>query len=385
MRERKKKSWIKQLTRVGFLLLLGVTIYFVTNVLRIKSEHGINQQEGLYWQREDSIEVAAMGTSHVHCGVNTGLLWEKYGIAAYDYSGAEQPLWMTWYYMRELYKYQTPKMILLDLYAPARFKEDYQYDWISENIYGMRFSLNKLRMLSVSVEPSRLHQYFPSFAVYHSRYDELEEEDFNHFFWDSQEKEAFKGFTPYWKRTPQHRPEISEEERDGLSAKSEKYLRKIIALAREKGTELVLIVVPYVETNQDRRTYNQIMDIAAREGVTFIDYNEYYDEMGIDFQEDFNDESHLNYWGSCKFTDFLGEFLASHDEIPDRRGQKGYESWEENARIIRREAVNHGEGLLNSSPQTHTSDISRRLPPGGIPAPSPLPPGLSSDTAEKSG
>ena len=54
--------------------------------------------------------------------------------ASYDYSGAEQPLWMTYFYLKELYKYQTPKVVVVDMYAPARFKEDYQYDWIAENI-----------------------------------------------------------------------------------------------------------------------------------------------------------------------------------------------------------------------------------------------------------
>ena len=122
--------------------------------------------------------------SHVHCDINTGLLYDSYGITAYDYSGAEQPLWMTYYYLKELYRYQTPELVVLDLYGPARFKEDYQYTWISENIYGMRFSSNKLNMLLVSVEPGRIRDYFPSFAIYHNRYDSLSEDDFQSFFWN---------------------------------------------------------------------------------------------------------------------------------------------------------------------------------------------------------
>ena len=164
------KNWI----RAGFLLLFLVTLYLAASILSIKSYHGVNQKDGLYWQPEDSIDVVMMGTSHVNCNINTALLWEMYGIAAYDYSGAEQPLWMTYHYLKEFYKYQNPKVVIVDMYAPARFKEDYQYDWMAENVYGMRFSLNKLQMLSASVEPERLHEYFPSFAVYHSRYDDLE-------------------------------------------------------------------------------------------------------------------------------------------------------------------------------------------------------------------
>jgi len=336
----------KNLIRVSFIILLVVTIYLVASVLSVKSEHGVNQCEGMYWQPEDSIDVVMMGTSHVHCGINTGLLWEKYGIASYDYSGAEQPLWMTYFYLKELYKYQTPEVIVLDMYAPARYKEDYQYDWISENILGMRFSFNKLQMLLASVEPSRLFDYFPSFAVYHGRYDDLEGEDFQNFFWDSVEKESFKGYTPYWNIEIQHRPEVAEERDDGLTLKSEKYLRKIISYTKEKGSELVLIAVPYAMTADDKRAYNRIVEIASQEGLVFINYNEYYDEMGLDFEKDFNDDSHLNYWGSCKFTDYFGGFLDSFDRVPDRRGQEGYGSWDDNVEAIYKELESHEDGIL---------------------------------------
>lgn len=323
--------------RIGFVLLFVVTIYFISNILRVKSSHGIDQLEGLYWQPADSIDAVMMGSSHIHCNVNTALLWEEYGIAAYDYSGAEQPLWMTYYYLKELYKYQDPKVVVLDLYAPARFKEDYQYDWIAENIYGMRFSANKLQMLAVSVEPKRLFQYFPSFLVYHDRYDDLEEEDFEHFLWDGEEKEAFKGYTPYWNREPQIIPQVSENEAEGLSAKSEKYLYKIIDFMEKKKGNLILIAAPYVITGEDQKVYNRIAEIAKEKGITFINYNEYYEEIGLDFEKDFNDESHLNYWGSCKFTDYLGEFLCTCDNIQDRRGQEGYESWEDHVKMIQEE------------------------------------------------
>lgn len=334
--------------RVAFVLLLLFTIYIVANVLSVKSMHGINQIEGLYWQPQNSIEMVAMGTSHVHCGVNTGLLWDKYGIPAYDYSGAEQPLWMTYFYLKELFRYQNPEVVVLDLYAPARYKEDYQYEWISENIYGMKFSLNKLEMLMVSVEPDYLFHYFPSFAIYHNRYDDLNQEDFNNFFWNSQEKEAFKGYTPYWQKRPQERPEISETRADGLTAKSEKYLRKIIKYVKEKESKLILVTIPYIETNEDRRTYNQVAEIAAEEDILYINFNESYDEIGLDFVEDFNDSSHLNYWGSCKFSDYLGTFLASGQGVKDNRSLPEYESWAYNVIKIKEELESFENGTLEA-------------------------------------
>ena len=118
----------KVLWRIGALLFLAVSIYLITTVLRFKSPHGIDQKDGLYWQPEDSIDLVLLGSSHIHCGGNTVVLWEHYGIPAYDYSSAEQPLWMTYYYLQEFLKYQDPEIVFLDLYSPARFKPDYQYE-----------------------------------------------------------------------------------------------------------------------------------------------------------------------------------------------------------------------------------------------------------------
>lgn len=343
-KERKKVNLKKTFIRVGAVILLGVSVYFLSTIFSFKSPHGINQLDGIYWQMEQSIDVTMMGTSHVHCGINTGLLWEKYGIAAYDYSGAEQPIWMTYYYLKELFKYQSPEVVVLDLYAPARFKEDYRYNWIRENIHGMKFSVNKLKMLFTSIEPEKIGQYFPSFAVYHNRYDDLEEEDFRDFFWNREDKESFKGYTPYWNKGYQERPDeekLAGAQAGGLTSKSEKYLRKIIEFTKEKDCKLLLVVIPYVETVADRETYLEIEKIAEEENITFINYNEYYDEMGLNFAEDFNDASHLNYWGSCKFTDYFGSFLDESLGVQDRRGEEGYESWDDNAELIKQEILNY--------------------------------------------
>ena len=106
----------KTALRLFFILLLLITLYLLSCVLKVKSGHGIDQQEGLYWQEENSIDVMFLGTSHVHCNINTGLLYDSYGITAYDYSGAEQPLWMTYYYLKELYRYQTPELLSREYY-----------------------------------------------------------------------------------------------------------------------------------------------------------------------------------------------------------------------------------------------------------------------------
>ncbi|MCR4998008.1 MAG: hypothetical protein K6A61_12020 [Butyrivibrio sp.] len=320
----------KRVLQIFFICLTIFTLWYLDGVFCIKSAHGINQARGLYYQPQNTIDVVMMGSSHVHCDIDTGLLWNEHGIASYDYSAAEQPLWCTYYYLREFCKYQNPKVVVLDLYSPARFKDDYQYVWLNQNLNGMRFSMNKLGMIVDSVEPRKIVNIFPDFITYHGRVDTLKAEDFLYPFTVRKDLQNFKGFTPYLKREPQEEPIIDETASVGVTVKSEIYLTKIIEYTQENDIELFLVVTPYITSAEDEKVYNRLKEIAEYYGVQFNSTNYDYGEIGLDFEKDFNDESHLNYWGAYKFTHYLGGELKRRFEIPDRRGEKGYDSWQKN-------------------------------------------------------
>lgn len=288
----------------------------------------------MYYQPKDSIDVVMLGSSHIHCDINTAKLWRDYGISAYDYSAAEQPLWMTYHYLVEICKTQKPKVAVLDLYGPAHFTDEYQYEWIQDNILGMRFSLNKLRMIFASAEPKRIPDYFPAFSYYHNRFDRLDEEDFNEILKSSKEKAAFKGYTPYFEKTVQTESEFETNEIGELTPKSEIYLLKIMDFCKRNDIELFFIVIPYVTEYGDELVYNRIREIANGDGTEFICSMDDYALMGLDFSTDFNDPSHLNYDGSCKFTDFLATKLLERCELEDHRGDPYYESWDRHVEEI---------------------------------------------------
>ncbi|MBO5999861.1 MAG: hypothetical protein J6P87_09250 [Lachnospiraceae bacterium] len=330
-----KKKWLILL----FIIVFAVLYIGCDRVLSIKSTHGIRQARDMYAQPADTIDVVFMGSSHIHCNVNTALLWEDYGIAAYDYSAAEQPLWTTYYYLKEICKYQDPKLIVLDLYSPARFKADYQYDWLMYNLNGVRFSLNKLQMIYAGCEPERIWDYFPSIATYHLRFKELTEEDWDYLFMSRKERAAFKGYTPYYVVRAQEEPELLETMSGGITVKSEIYLQRIIEYTRENGIDLFLMVSPYITTDEDELVYNRVHEIADRYGLQFNSTNYYYTTMDLQFETDFNDESHLNYLGSCKFTDYLGKELKAMYDLPDRRGDAKWESWDRHVEKINQEVI----------------------------------------------
>lgn len=327
-----KRIYVQLIT----VLISVFTIWVLNNILEYKSPHGMNQTRAFYVQPKNSIDLLAVGSSHVHCGINTGELWSEYGYAAYDLSAAEQPLWITYYYLKEAYKYQSPKVVVLDLFSPARFKDDYHYKWIEESIYGLKFSKNKLEMLDVAVEDERRSDYFPAYLSFHNRYINLNKEDLYNIFGNHKEKIEFKGYTPSFNVVDQSEKFGGWDELEdyGLTLKNRNYLEKIIDLTSDHGSELVLIVVPYNLDSRDSATYDEVESIAKQYDLTYINFCDYLDEIGIDKSKDFNDHTHLNYWGSVKFTKYFGEIIKEMDLLQDKRNKLGYESWNKNAQNI---------------------------------------------------
>ena len=106
-----KKSIIKT---IAFLLILFTSLYFTDSALRLKSSDGIYSLKKFYEQDENSIDVLILGSSHAFENFNTGVLWEEQGIASYVLGGSWQPVWNTYYYLKEALKTQKPKLIILE-------------------------------------------------------------------------------------------------------------------------------------------------------------------------------------------------------------------------------------------------------------------------------
>ena len=66
----------------------------------------------------------------------------------------------------------------------------------------------------------------------------------------------------------------------------------------------------------------------------FINFNAHYDQIGLDFETDFNDHSHLNYWGSAKFSNYLGYYLVNEKGLTSKKGQEKYDSWDRHVDVI---------------------------------------------------
>ena len=154
----------------------------------------------------------------------------------------------------------------------------------------------------------------------------------------------WKGFYDYLRTEFALRPEINEDvEAIPMSNKEEVYYRMIIEFCQEQGIPLLIIVSPDAGYEDiSRAHYLYAADIAEEYGVDFIDFNEHYDDIGLDFSYDFGDIGHLNFRGNRKFTSYLGDYITDNFDMIDRSSDQSglYDSWAENYRYGEARVVN---------------------------------------------
>lgn len=327
---------IKSTVRITcFILILGVVLGYVNKVFKVKYPEGIYDVTKFYELDNNTVDVLILGSSHAFININTGTLWDEYGIASYILGGSSQPMWNTYYYLKEALKTQTPELIVLEGYK-VTFDSEYGDDVrIVENNFGLRWSKDKIDSIKVSAPEDRWTEFFLEYVRYHTRYTELSDADFlknqhNRLYDD------WKGFLCYMDTRPQESTDVHGiTGRIPLQEKTEKYYRATIELAQMNNIPIIVVVSPYANiTAVHQEQFNTAGDIAAEYGIPFVNCNLLCDKIGIDYSTDAYNYSHLNYRGSQKFASFLGSHLKENYDISDRRGDPAYESWQRHAAYI---------------------------------------------------
>ena len=311
MTNTKTKFFLKP---IGFLAILTFVLIQLNRIFCFKYDDGICQMEQFYEQEENTIDVLVLGSSHAFVNISPQILYEQEGIRAYNLCASMQPTWHTYYYLKEALEYQQPKLIVMDVF---RLVENYDYSKESKLIkstYGMKMSRNKLESIRAGLNEdnqSDAYIHFFEFPAYHGRYAELTRDDF---VFDKGKMENYKGFYPVTKVTSMERPNVEDvTECTPIEEKTLDYFQRILELAKEEGIPVLLVNAPYILNEDDKKIYNtleeQLKKYDASYQITYIDFNQKYDELGIDFSTDYADYDHLNESGVNKLNPYLAKYI----------------------------------------------------------------------------
>ena len=254
----------------------------------------------------DSIDLLILGSSRAYCNVIPGELYRQSGLSSFLMAGPSQTLPVTYYYLQEALRTQSPRCVLLEL--SGVFYRQYE-DYSLANICYMPYTMNRF-LAARQCEPELMTTAVFPLETFHYRLLETADESDPY----SADRKMLCGYTPLTQANPQmvqvkvHSFSLLE---DALFTENLYWLRQIAFTCREKSIPLVLFYAPTC-LQQTVTDYTQLeTELAQLEGVTFCDWSRAAEELWIDPETDWYDAIHLNVNGARKFSDVLAEQLVA--------------------------------------------------------------------------
>lgn len=318
------------LCMAGFIVLFCILYGKVSYVLQHKVH--VNDTIGSFYKEpKKQMDVLFVGSSHAFQSFSPMHLWNETGIASYNLGTPQQTIPCTYYVLKEGIRLQAPKVVVLETYG-VRYDEDYKTtSRLHEAVDNIPFNGTKIEILTDFLPHTldfheRLEYAFP-IIKYHSRWDKLSPKDLK------TKNEWLRGFQIRAEIRKQEEPEWITETAE-INARTIEYLDKIIKLCEENNIELIFVQAPMAPKKSSKsyeeayRKLNSMPGYAEEMGIPYLNFDDLKEEIHLDYALDFKDQGHVNLWGAEKATEYIGTWLKEHYDLPDHRGEQGYEKWE---------------------------------------------------------
>lgn len=335
---------MQKIKRFMALFLSLLCVFLLCNaILRPKDDESLVVADDFARQPKNSIDLLFLGSSRAIMNINPAEIYLQTGVASYVYGATGQPIWNSYYYLKEALNTQKPKVVALEM-GMTSFAEEYaEYKFIVKNNLGLRNLINRIQSAFASAPEKLRTDIILGFPVYHNRYEELTLTDISLGLINP--TICYKGYTPSSNVVPL----IKAEDKSlgtpfKIPPKNLIYLQKIAELCCKKGIKLVLFATPDAVTEVTQWSdmcasiEKAIDDFALQNNIQFISLDNQDKAIGLDYAADFRDERHLNTVGSAKISRYLGSMFAVKYSIP-KVEQKYAESWQQWASKTHQELI----------------------------------------------
>ncbi|BCZ26880.1 hypothetical protein EUBC25_09670 [Claveliimonas bilis] len=252
----------------------------------------------------DSIDVIVVGDSLSYSAISPLELWKDQGITAYVCGQPGQRIQETYHVLETAFASQSPKLVILETNTMFRGAMENGLTNLKENLeeWGTHY-----------ISVFRGHDIWKSFVID----KEYPEENYKGF--------AFRcAVQPYEKGAYMFETEQKVQMPDAVI----EYMESIIKLCEKNRTKLLLVSTPS-PLNYNYSRHNSIAAYAKEHDLEYLDMNLKLEEVGTDWATDSLDKGdHLNLSGAKKVSQYLGEYLSTRYDLPDRRNEKRYVGWQ---------------------------------------------------------
>ncbi len=255
-----------------------------------------------------SMDYLVLGSSYVYCDIDPAAVEESAGLSGFCMAGPEQTMGITYWYLRECLKTQSPKAVLIEGTA-LHFREFQDYTQV--NLAYMPMGFNRLAAAFTVSEPELRCGILFDLYFYHDRWKEI--------FPPAPEPDSavfgrLRGFTPVegTAENMDKAPFVRQPQPDAVYEKNLRWLKKAAALCQSRGITPVLLFNPTYSQLPPEAMERAARDAAAVDGLLYFDLSRSAGDIGLDPFRDYFDAGHLNAGGAGRFSRWLGAFLREN-------------------------------------------------------------------------
>ncbi|SCX81878.1 hypothetical protein SAMN05660668_00408 [Pseudobutyrivibrio sp. AR14] len=322
---------MKKLLAIVLTIVITISgLWFATRLFMPKYMHGILEGAmiGEYYDDPTDHNVVFIGDCELYENISPVYLWENFGINSYIRGSAQQLIWQSYYLAEETVEREHPDVIVFNVLS-MKYNTPQNEAYNRMTLDGMKWSSSKVDSIKASMteEESMIEYMFPLLR-YHSRWSDLNADDFKYLF--HRDKVTFNGYymrvdeKPADDNIPKGRPIIDYQFGDTAY----QYLDKLTKLCKDNDIELILVKAPSLFPYWYPQWDKQIEDYAAANDLTYFNFLDYQDSIGLDWDKDTYDGGlHLNLSGAEKLSEYFGQILSNDFNVPDRRGEEDLEKY----------------------------------------------------------
>ncbi|MBR4456510.1 MAG: hypothetical protein IKS32_09840 [Solobacterium sp.] len=274
----------------------------------------------------NSIDVLALGSSHMQYAFNPGVFYAESGYYSYVFGSVCQPFSESVYLLEEVLKTQKPEVLVVDVFTLLPQSQVCYADgtyYIAMDMLSGRTRYDSADAIPDTVDPDVKLGYQVDLYMNHDNWKTMDFSDLNSILKNGQEDRTVNwglGYVDQMPEDPKYTPlEVFEpKEKLELSEREKYWIDRLVNRCRESGIHLIFVKTPYQEDQDDADKLAAVWSYLDEIGAEYIDFLARAKDLEWYLDMD-GDTWHNNTWGAEIVTKHLAEVIQSGGYVKHHR------------------------------------------------------------------
>lgn len=330
IRKNKKKPFLRIIAALALAIILLGGLFFASQKWCMKAYSA--ERYSAFWDDPSQYDIWFMGSSHMYYSVQPMKLWEDHGYTSYDIATPSATIPSTYWVLMNALERGTPKLVVVDLY---HIDMDYKIVSMKDKWHCTFDAMPKSKTKEMAIDDlfdtaQKKSVFTDPLYIDDKIYDKLINAKTKYHFpltkgnlmVDSVEDISGNKIVP-------------KDETLGSETLGMVYMRKIIDECRKRDIDILITALPYSGLEIKQKGLHSGIKLADEEGITVLDYS--YCPDVLDYTVCFAGDGHPNINGGAILTKEIGNYIATHYDIPDHRtgDKETADRWNEDLRKLK--------------------------------------------------